>query len=80
MLRHYDNVYADISAGSGLTAISRDREFGRNFLIEFQDKLLFGRDCFHTQHMDYLQGLDLPKGAFDKITYKNALKLLGEEA
>ena len=79
ILRQYDNLYADLSAGSGLTAISRDQEFGRKFLIEFQDKLLFGRDYFDTRLMDYLQSLDLPQEAFDQITYKNALRLLGED-
>ena len=78
MLKKYDNLYADLSAGSGLTAISRDEEFGRQFLIEFQDCLLFGRDYFDTRLMDYLQRLNLPKETFDKITYQNAQKLLGE--
>ena len=55
MLRQYDNLYADLSAGSGLTAISRDEAYGRQFLIEFQDCLLFGRDYFDTRLMDYLQ-------------------------
>jgi predicted TIM-barrel fold metal-dependent hydrolase len=77
-LKKYDNLYADLSAGSALTAISRDETFGRAFLIEFQDKLLFGRDYFDTRLMDYLQGLNLPEEAFDKITYQNAQKLLGE--
>lgn len=79
MMRQYDNLWADLSAGSGLTAISRDREFGKQFLIEFQDKLLFGRDYFDTRLMDYLKELELPKDAFDKIAYKNALRLLGEK-
>ncbi|MFT5368702.1 MAG: putative TIM-barrel fold metal-dependent hydrolase [Candidatus Latescibacterota bacterium] len=78
LLKKYDNLYADLSAGSALTAISRDETFGRAFLIEFQDKLLFGRDYFDTRLMDYLQGLNLPEEAFDKITYQNAQKLLGE--
>jgi len=77
MLRRYDNLYADLSAGSALTAISRDRAFGRAFLIEFQDKLLFARDYFDTRLMDYLLELDLPEDAFDKITYQNAQRLLG---
>ena len=79
MLRQYDNLFADLSAGSALGAISRDPEFGRGFLIEFQDKLIFGRDYFDTRLMDFIQGLDLPGEAFDKITYQNALKLLGED-
>ena len=28
--------------------------------------------------MDYLLRLDLPKAAYDKITYQNAQKLLGD--
>ena len=79
MLKKYDNLYADLSAGSGLTAISRDEAFGRQFLIDFQDSLLFGRDYFDTRLMDYLQRLNLPKEAFDKITYQNAQKLLGDD-
>ena len=80
MLRKHDNLCADLSAGSALTAITRDPEFGRGFLIEFQDRILFARDYFDTRLMDHLQSLELPQGAFDKIRYRNALKLLGEEA
>ncbi len=68
MLRQYDNLSADLSAGSALTAITRDPEFGKGFLIEFQDKLIFGRDYFDTRLMDFIQSLELPKEAFDKIT------------
>ena len=78
MLRKYPNLFADLSAGSGLTAISRDRKFGKKFLTEFQNKLIFGRDNFDSLLMDYLKSLNLSKTAFEKITYKNALKLLGE--
>ena len=78
MLRKYPNLFADLSAGSGLTAISRDRKFGKKFLTEFQNKLIFGRDDFNSLLMDYLKSLNLSKIAFEKITYKNALKLLGE--
>ncbi len=77
MLRKYDNLYADLSAGSGFTTVSRDRAFGRNFLIEFQDWLLFGRDHFRSELMGFLLELDLPKEVFEKITYRNAQKLLG---
>jgi predicted TIM-barrel fold metal-dependent hydrolase len=77
LLRSYPNLYADLSAGSGLTAISRDPVFGRAFLIEFQHRLLFGRDYFDTRLMDFLLSIDLPQEAFDNITYKNAQHLLG---
>ena len=76
IMRTYPNLYADLSAGSGIKALKRDRDFGRNFLVEFQDKLLFGRDYFDTSLMDFLLELALPGEAFAKITYQNAERLL----
>ncbi|MBI2505065.1 MAG: amidohydrolase family protein [Candidatus Latescibacteria bacterium] len=76
MLRQYPNLCADLSAGSGLNALSRDPAFGRNFLIEFQDKLLFGRDYFDTRLMDFLKEQDLPREVFEKLACKNAQRLL----
>jgi len=76
MLRQYENLYADLSAGSGLKALQRDVDFGRQFLIEFQDRLLFGRDYFDTRLMDFLTEQKLPQTAFDKIAYQNAQHLL----
>ena len=78
MMRQYDNLWADLSAGSALNALKRDPEAGKKFLIEFQDKLLWGRDYFDTALMDFFQPLSLPKDAYDKITYRNALRILGE--
>ena len=39
------NVYADLSAGSGLNALLRDEDHARGFLARHQDKLMFGSDC-----------------------------------
>ena len=61
---------------AGLKALERDRNFGRNFLLEFQDKLLFGRDYFDARLMDFLRDLALPAEAFDKLAYQNAERLL----
>ena len=44
LFRTYPNLYADISARSGFTALTRDVEFGVRFLNEFQDRLMFGTD------------------------------------
>ncbi|NMB42537.1 MAG: amidohydrolase, partial [Clostridiales bacterium] len=44
LLRKYPNLYADLSANSGYTAISRDPDFGYSFLEEFQDRLMYGTD------------------------------------
>ncbi len=72
MMRRFPNMYADLSATSGLGAVSRDRGFGRGFLNEFQDKLLFGRDSFDSRLMDYLKGLELSPDAFEKVCWRNA--------
>jgi predicted TIM-barrel fold metal-dependent hydrolase len=44
-LSDYANMYGDLSAGSGLNALSRDEDFTRDFLQRHQSKLLFGSDC-----------------------------------
>ncbi|HID06217.1 MAG TPA: hypothetical protein EYP10_03625 [Armatimonadetes bacterium] len=80
LLREYPNLYADISASSGLGALQRDSEHARQFLIEFQDKVLFGRDGFGNEHLDFLRTLELPIEVFEKITYRNALKLVPLDA
>ncbi len=44
-LSDYPNMYGDLSAGSGLNALSRDEDFTREFLRRHQDKLVYGSDC-----------------------------------
>ena len=44
-LSDYPNMYGDLSAGSGLNALTRDEDFTRDFLTRHQDKLLYGSDC-----------------------------------
>jgi predicted TIM-barrel fold metal-dependent hydrolase len=44
-LTEYPNMYGDVSAGSGLGALTRDEAFTRDFLARHQDRLLFGSDC-----------------------------------
>jgi predicted TIM-barrel fold metal-dependent hydrolase len=44
-LGDYPNMYGDLSAGSGLNALTRDEGFTRDFLTRHQDKLVFGSDC-----------------------------------
>lgn len=45
LLRDYPNMFADMSAGSGLNALTRDEGHAKDFLIRHQDKLLYGSDC-----------------------------------
>jgi predicted TIM-barrel fold metal-dependent hydrolase len=45
LLADYPNMFADLSAGSGLNAFLRDEEHGREFIRRHQDKLIYGSDC-----------------------------------
>lgn len=76
MLRQYPNLYCDLSAGSGCNALNRDPAFARDFLLEFQDRVLYGRDYFDNQHQEFLNGLGLPSEVLNKIYSANALKLV----
>lgn len=84
LMRKYPNLLGDLSAGSGLGAISRDPEFGDTFLDEFQDRLFWGTDICNVPQplpiVDYFQTLRsegrISDDAYDKITWKNANRLL----
>ncbi|MDO9465318.1 MAG: amidohydrolase family protein [bacterium] len=76
ILSKYPNAYADISAGSGFNALTRDPEFGYRFLEEFQDKLFFGSDICNINQIDkvnensfYLNNA-LKEGKISKLAYK----------
>ena len=79
VLRDYPNLCADLSAGSGLNALRRDPAFAVDFLLEFQDRLLYARDDFHNQLQGFLESLDLPTEVLVKIYAANALRLVPEE-
>ena len=85
LMREYPNLHGDLSAGSGQNAISRDLEFGSEFLDEFQDRLYFGTDIANVpqerpivEHFRKLgqEGL-IPQNAYENITWRNAARLLG---
>lgn len=84
LLKDYPNMYGDLSAGSGFNAISRDGQFGYEFLEEFQDKLFFGTDiCSFNERnglLDYMRNAvnkgKISQGAFDKICFENAENIL----
>lgn len=44
-LSDYPNIFADMSAGSGLRALTRDEDHARGFLERHQDRILYGSDC-----------------------------------
>jgi len=89
LFRTYPNLYADLSAGSAFTALTRDfsqlesdpfsPDSGASsepFLLEFQDRLLFGRDHFDDRMQKLLNTLALPEKVRHKIFRANAESLL----
>jgi uncharacterized protein len=82
LMDKYPNLYGDLSAGSGAGAISRDLEFGREFLIRRQDRIMFGTDFLAPaqavpQFELFEQKLtDLPAAVKAKIFRDNARRLL----
>jgi predicted TIM-barrel fold metal-dependent hydrolase len=84
-LRDYPNMYGDMSAGSGLNAMLRDKEHARAFLKRHQDKLLYGSDCDdRLGFSDKCSGSQCIRAireladadVADKIFFRNAAKLL----
>lgn len=78
LLRKYPNLYCDISAGSGLYALKRDPEYAAEFITEFQDRVLYARDCFHNQHQEFINSLGLPETVLEKVYSGNAERLLNK--
>jgi predicted TIM-barrel fold metal-dependent hydrolase len=84
LLRRYENLHCDLSDGSPIQALSRNLEYTKKFFIEFQDRLYFGTDmCNKTvkyPHVDFINNLlssgVITKEIYDKVTHKNAIKLL----
>lgn len=80
LLAEYPNLYGDLSAGSGLNALTRDSEFAPAFLERNQNKLLFGTDYLAPGQpcpiVDYFQNPPIGARAARKILFTNAKKLL----
>jgi predicted TIM-barrel fold metal-dependent hydrolase len=86
LLSDYPNMYGDLSAGSGLNALTRDEDHARDFLKRHQDKLLFGSDCEDSsgagskcsgsQQIATVRRLAPDTAAVRKMLYGNASRLL----
>ena len=85
-LADYPNMFGDLSAGSGLNALTRDEAFTRAFLARHQDKLLFGSDCNDaegsgpkcqgSQTIAAIRRLSPDAAITRKLLHANAKKLL----
>ena len=91
LLGDYANLYADLSAGSGLNAITRDPEFYRGFIARHSAKLLWGSDCdcndgkgggirsgfcLAERSLALLRKLAPDPATYRKIVYGNAARVL----
>ena len=80
LMGKYPNIYGDLSAGSGANSISRDLEFGREFLIRRQDRILFGTDYLQpgqqVSQFQLFDDLKLDAPVAEKIFKTNATRLL----
>ncbi|MCC7525627.1 MAG: amidohydrolase [Chitinophagaceae bacterium] len=84
-LSDYPNMYGDLSAGSGLNALTRDEDFTRAFFERHQGKLLFGSDCADVvgrgrecdgaQIIAVVRRLSASGNIERKLLYENAKKL-----
>ena len=76
LFAEYSNLYADLSAGSGLGALRRDQKHARQFVEKHADRLLFGRDYYGGDLQSFLTTLDLPADVSSKLFCDNAKKLV----
>jgi predicted TIM-barrel fold metal-dependent hydrolase len=91
LLSDYPNIYGDLSAGSGLNALTRDPDFARDFVRRHTRKLVWGSDCdcrdgkgggiksgqcLAAQSLPLLRKLAPDLAAFRRIVYENASGLL----
>jgi predicted TIM-barrel fold metal-dependent hydrolase len=84
-LSDYANMYGDLSAGSGLNALTRDEEFARDFIARHQNKLVYGSDCSDlvgsgekcqgSQTIAAIRRLAPSKAVERKLLFGNAKKL-----
>jgi predicted TIM-barrel fold metal-dependent hydrolase len=78
LLDDFENLYCDLSAGSGLNAIQRDEGFGPHFLTEYSHRCMYGTDYHDTALIDHLRSLKLPADVFERIAHENAEALLAD--
>ena len=86
LMRRYENLYCDLSAGSGMYAMMRDPAFTVGFLEEFSDRILYGCDICHKDAVhqytfdEFLTSLradgSVREETYRKIVRENAVKLL----
>lgn len=94
LLTKYPNLYADLSAGSGYNALTRDEPFTASFIARHPQQLIFGSDCpcfdgkggqfngvCYSQRLQaFLQRTVKDRSILQDICYHNALRALNGKA
>lgn len=94
LLGEYPNLYADLSAGSGFNALSRDEDFTAGFIERHPKQLLFGSDCpcydghgaefkgvcYSQRLQTFLKRMVTDEAVLADIFANNALRAVGETA
>ena len=75
LLERCPNLYCDISAHSGYNALNRDPEHAKAFLTQYQDRVVYGRDCFESWHHTFLDNTGLPADVLEKIYCGNVNRI-----
>lgn len=78
LMRKYENLYCEFSAGSGANALMRDPEYAAKFIEEFSDRVLYGCDIcqsFNTFPFEFDEFLNKMR-ADGKISEENYYKLV----
>ncbi len=77
----HPHLHGDLSAGSGASALTRDPGFGREFLLQRADRLLFGTDFLSpgqaVPQLEAFAAFDLPAAVQARVFRDNARRLLG---
>lgn len=80
LLAEYDNLYSDLSGGSGWNALTRDSSFGQAFLEEHADSLIFGTDKLDpgrtVDQFSLFRRFNLTPQKWEQIRYQNVRELL----
>lgn len=85
-LTDYPNIFGDLSAGSGLNAMTRDLEHAKEFLHRHQDQLCYASDCADTEgqgdgcsgakQLAVVRDLVTDEAVLNKILALNARRIL----
>ncbi len=80
LLSEYDNVYGELSGGSGWNALTRDEAFGQQFLETHSGQLIFGTDYLYpgqdVPNFGMFETFDLDDDAWADVRYRNLESVL----